>query len=169
MLPFDLAPRLDAIQPFHVMELVKRADRLAASGRSIIHMSIGEPDFPSPEPVAAALARAVAERRTGYTPAVGLDALREAIAGHYRTAYGLDVAPGRIVVTAGASAALLVRALVARCLRHMSKDLKDLKRSLIHSRVSINVSLFKQAVKFVFLLKMRRFRIMTPSCCAKIS
>jgi aspartate/methionine/tyrosine aminotransferase len=108
MLPFPVASRLQSIHPFQVMELVKRADRLAAEGRSIIHMSIGEPDFAAPAPVSAALATAVAAGRTGYTPAVGIDALREAIAGHYRSAYGVDVSPQRIVVTAGASAALLL-------------------------------------------------------------
>jgi aspartate/methionine/tyrosine aminotransferase len=108
MLPFPLASRLQSIRPFQVMELVKRADRLAAEGRSIIHMSIGEPDFAAPEPVRAALAAAVAAGRTGYTPAVGIDGLREAIAGHYLSAYGIEVSPRRIVVTAGASAALLL-------------------------------------------------------------
>lgn len=106
--PFTTASRLAQIEPFHVMELVKQADALAAAGRSIIHMSIGEPDFTAPAPVVAALAQAVAEGRSGYTPALGIGALREAIAGHYRLVYGLDVAPARIVVTAGASAALLL-------------------------------------------------------------
>lgn len=108
MLPFPLASRLQSIEPFHVMELVKRADVLARAGRSIIHMSIGEPDSAAPEPVSRALVEALAENRTGYTPALGLDALRDAIAGHYRDAYGLVVPASRVVVTAGASAALLL-------------------------------------------------------------
>jgi aspartate/methionine/tyrosine aminotransferase len=90
------------------MELVKQADRLAAAGRSIIHLSIGEPDFTAPPSVLAALAEAMAAGRSGYTPALGLPALREAIAAYYRTAYGLTVPASRIVVTAGASAALLL-------------------------------------------------------------
>jgi aspartate/methionine/tyrosine aminotransferase len=106
--PFAIASRLAQIEPFHVMELVKQADALMAAGRSVIHMSIGEPDFTAPASVVGALARAVAEGRAGYTPALGINSLREAIAGHYRLVYGLDVAPARIIVTAGASAALLL-------------------------------------------------------------
>ena len=107
-LPYPLAERLAAIEPFYVMELVKQADRLAAAGRSIIHLSIGEPDFTAPPPVLAALSEAMAAGRSGYTPAVGVPALREAIAAHYRTAFGVEVPASRIVVTAGASAALLL-------------------------------------------------------------
>ena len=111
-LPFKPATRLAAIQPFHVMELVKAADALSAAGRSIIHMSIGEPDFTAPEPVIAALTEAVTAGRSGYTPAVGIPALRAAISAYYCSVYGLDIAPGRIVITAGASAALLLAAAV---------------------------------------------------------
>ncbi|HET6718436.1 MAG TPA: pyridoxal phosphate-dependent aminotransferase [Rhodocyclaceae bacterium] len=106
--PFPLAERLAGIQPFYVMELIKQADRLVAAGRSIIHLSIGEPDFTAPPPVLAALAEAMAAGRSGYTAAVGLPALREAISTHYRAVYGLDIAAERIVVTAGASGALLL-------------------------------------------------------------
>ena len=112
LLPYSTASRLAAIQPFYVMELIKEADALVASGRSIIHMSIGEPDFTAPPQVLAALAEAMTAGRSGYTPAVGLSALREAISGHYRTALGIDVPAGRIVVTAGASAALLLASAV---------------------------------------------------------
>ena len=111
-LPFSPARRLAAIQPFYVMELVKAADALSAAGRSIIHMSIGEPDFTAPPPVVAALAEAVAAGQSGYTPAVGIAPLREAIAAHYQTVYGLTIDPRRIVVTAGASAALLLASAV---------------------------------------------------------
>jgi len=104
----QLASRLERIQPFHVMELAKMAAELEAQGRSIIHMGIGEPDFTAPPPVAEAAARALAAGQLQYTPATGLPALREAIAGHYRDAYGVEVAPSRIIVTAGASAALLL-------------------------------------------------------------
>ena len=107
-MPYLPAARLSAIQPFYVMELVKAADALAAAGRSIIHMSIGEPDFTAPPPVLAALAEAVAAGRSGYTPAVGITPLRDAISAHYKKQYGLDVPASRIVITAGASAALLL-------------------------------------------------------------
>ena len=103
-----LASRLDHIAPFHVMELAKMASELERAGRSIIHMGIGEPDFTAPAPVIEAATRAMADGKLQYTAATGLPALREAISDHYRTVYGLDVAPERIVVTAGASAALLL-------------------------------------------------------------
>ncbi|MEI6000934.1 pyridoxal phosphate-dependent aminotransferase [Paraburkholderia bengalensis] len=103
-----LAARVDAIRPFYVMELVKEAHLLERAGRDIIHMGIGEPDFTAPEPVIEAATRALRSGVTQYTNALGIHALREAIAGHYKHAYGLDIDPARIVVTAGASAALLL-------------------------------------------------------------
>jgi aspartate/methionine/tyrosine aminotransferase len=105
---FPLAARLDQIAPFHVMELIKLAAELEQTGRSIIHMGIGEPDFSAAQPVLNAAAAALAEGKTRYTPATGLPELRRAISSHYQLTYGLDVAPERIVVTAGASAALLL-------------------------------------------------------------
>ena len=101
-----LAHRVAQIRPFQVMELVKHASALQAAGHPVIHMSIGEPDFTAPEPVLRALELAARAGRTQYTPATGIAPLRQAIARHYGDRYGLDVAPARIVVTAGASAAL---------------------------------------------------------------
>ena len=103
-----LASRLDHIAPFHVMELAKMASELERDGRSIIHMGIGEPDFTAPAPVIEAATRAMADGKLQYTAATGLPALQRAISEHYRSVYGLDIAPERIVVTAGASAALLL-------------------------------------------------------------
>jgi len=103
-----LAARVERIEPFYVMELAKQAAQLERAGRDIIHMSIGEPDFTAPEQVIEAAAAALRRGVTQYTPALGIGALREAIAGHYRHAYGLDIDPARIVITAGASAALLL-------------------------------------------------------------
>jgi aspartate/methionine/tyrosine aminotransferase len=104
----QLASRLEHIAPFHVMELAKMATALERQGRSIIHMGIGEPDFTAAPPVVEAAARAMSDGRLQYTSAVGIPALREAIAAHYQDVYGLNVAPSRIIVTAGASAALLL-------------------------------------------------------------
>lgn len=104
----QLATRLDNIAPFHVMELAKMAAELERQGRSIIHMGIGEPDFTAAQPVIDAAARAMADGRLQYTSATGLPELREAIAAHYRAVYGIEIAPSRIIVTAGASAALLL-------------------------------------------------------------
>lgn len=106
-----LASRVDAIEPFYVMEIVKEAAQLERAGRDLIHMSIGEPDFTAPEPVIEAAAAALRQGVTQYTSALGIAPLREAIAAHYAHAYGLTIAPERIVVTAGASAALLLACL----------------------------------------------------------
>lgn len=103
-----LAARTGRITPFYVMEIVKEAARLQASGRSIIHMSIGEPDFSAPPAVRQAAEAVLAQGQTAYTPALGLDELRQRIASHYRQAFGVSVAAERVVVTAGASAALLL-------------------------------------------------------------
>ena len=96
------------IEPFHVMELLARAKALEARGRSIVHMEIGEPDFPTPRPVCEAGIAALERGDLFYTPALGLPELREAIAGFYHTRYGVTVAPERIVITSGSSGALLL-------------------------------------------------------------
>ncbi len=103
---YPLARRSALIDPFHVMELTKRAAALEALGHPVIHLHIGEPDFTAPEPVVASLERAARAGHTRYTAATGLQSLREAIARDYGERHGLDIAPSRIVVTAGASAAL---------------------------------------------------------------
>lgn len=103
-----LATRLQQIAPFHVMELAKMAAALELQGRSMIHMGIGEPDFTAAPAVVAAAAQAMADGRMQYTSATGLPALRSAISAHYAQVYGIDVSPQRIIVTAGASAALLL-------------------------------------------------------------
>ncbi|RJG06591.1 pyridoxal phosphate-dependent aminotransferase [Noviherbaspirillum cavernae] len=105
---FQVASRLANIAPFHVMELAKMAADLEKQGRHIIHMGIGEPDFTAAPPVIEAAARAMADGKLQYTAALGIPALREVISAHYRRVYGLDIAPARIIVTAGASAALLL-------------------------------------------------------------
>ena len=100
------AERMGSIQPFHVMALLGRARELEAEGRSIIHMEIGEPDFVTPQPVIDAGIKALQAGYTHYTPAVGLQVLRERIAEFYRVRYGVDIDPQRVIVTPGASAAL---------------------------------------------------------------
>ncbi|THF63169.1 pyridoxal phosphate-dependent aminotransferase [Pseudothauera nasutitermitis] len=102
------ARRMADIAPFHVMELLRRARELEAQGRDIIHMEIGEPDFPTPAPMIEAATRFIAGGGVHYTPALGLPALREAIARFYHERFGADVAPERIVVTPGASGALML-------------------------------------------------------------
>jgi len=104
------AARLDHIEPFYVLECAKAATELARSPacreRPMIFLNIGEPDFTAPPLVREAAKRALRDGRTQYTDATGLPALRERISGWYAQRFGLDIAPSRIVVTAGASAAL---------------------------------------------------------------
>ena len=103
-----VAQRVHSIEPFHVMEVVKAASALARSGVDVISMSVGEPDFTATERVQQAAIDAIRAGATQYTDALGLAPLREAIAAHYAAAYGVDVDPRRIIVTAGASAGLLL-------------------------------------------------------------
>ncbi|MCW8825242.1 MAG: pyridoxal phosphate-dependent aminotransferase [Gammaproteobacteria bacterium] len=106
--PLNFAERMGEIAPFRVMELLARAKKLEAEGRSIIHMEVGEPDFSTPEPIIAAAQAALTEGKTHYTPATGLPELRQAISDFYRQRYGEEVSPEQIVITSGASAALLL-------------------------------------------------------------
>jgi len=106
--PARIARRMAEIEPFHVMELLARARELETQGRSIIHMEIGEPDFPTPEPVLRAGMKALESGKVFYTPTPGLPQLREAIAGYYGSRYGVTVPPSRILVTTGSSGALLL-------------------------------------------------------------
>ncbi len=104
-----LASRLENIVPFYTMELMKQAYVLEQQGRTdIIHLSIGEPDFTAPQVVIDAAVAALTAGRLQYTPAAGLPALRETISQHYRRTYGVNIPASRIVVTAGASGALLL-------------------------------------------------------------
>jgi aspartate/methionine/tyrosine aminotransferase len=109
-----LARRLDHIEPFYVMECAKAAFELAASpacdprqgGERMIFLNIGEPDFTAPPLVQEAAERAIRDGRTQYTEATGLMPLRERLSQWYAQRFGLDIPPRRIVITAGASAAL---------------------------------------------------------------
>ncbi|HRI17655.1 MAG TPA: pyridoxal phosphate-dependent aminotransferase [Burkholderiaceae bacterium] len=105
-----LAARLDAIEPFYVMECAKVAAEIAASPACatspMIYLNIGEPDFTAPPAVLAAARTCMDQGRTHYTQATGELALRRRISRWYGERFGLEIAPERIVVTAGASAAL---------------------------------------------------------------
>lgn len=102
------ASRMAGIAAFEVMEVLELAHRLQETGADVIHLEVGEPDFPTPEPVVAAARRALLEEPMRYTAALGLPALRRAISRHYAVRFGADVPPERIAVTAGSSAALLL-------------------------------------------------------------
>lgn len=103
-----LSRRALDIQPFHVMELLRRARELEAEGRDIIHMEVGEPDFPTPQPIIDAATRFLAGGDVHYTGAMGLPQLREAISRFYRERFGAEVPAHRIVITPGASGALML-------------------------------------------------------------
>jgi aspartate/methionine/tyrosine aminotransferase len=103
-----LATRVAKIKPFYVMKLLARARELESEGRSIIHMEIGEPDFVTPKPVLDAAKKAIDEGKVHYTPALGLPELRQAISVYYQQHFQLDIPAKRIVITPGASGALLL-------------------------------------------------------------
>ncbi|MBC7444851.1 MAG: pyridoxal phosphate-dependent aminotransferase [Polaromonas sp.] len=105
-----ISQRAARIEPFYVMEVAKAAGALAQqvahTDSPMIFLNIGEPDFTAPPLVQQAASQAIAQGNTQYTPAMGLPALRERISRWYASRFDADVAPGRIVITAGASAAL---------------------------------------------------------------
>ena len=105
-----ISQRAQRIEPFYVMEVAKaaalHAQRLAQTDSPMIFLNIGEPDFTAPPLVQEAALRAIHDGATQYTPALGLSALRERISAWYAQRFGLNIEPRRIVVTAGASAAL---------------------------------------------------------------
>ncbi len=96
------------IKPFIVMEVMERACALERSGRSIIHMEIGEPDFPTPASIVDAGIEALKNGETHYTDSRGIMGLRSAIASHYGRRYGVPVTEERVLVTMGVSPALLL-------------------------------------------------------------
>jgi aspartate/methionine/tyrosine aminotransferase len=100
------AKRLAEIAPFHVVELLSRARQLEAAGHDIIHMEVGEPDFPTPEPITRAAIAAISCGKTLYTQSLGLPELREAISNFYFNHHGVSIPASRIAVTNGASGAL---------------------------------------------------------------
>lgn len=103
---FDIAKRAQRIAPFHVMALLGQAQDLEKQGVDVIHLEVGEPDFPTPTPIVAAGQAALEARLTRYTPAGGLPALREAIASYYAEQFAVCLDARQIVITPGASGAL---------------------------------------------------------------
>jgi aspartate/methionine/tyrosine aminotransferase len=105
-----VSQRAQRIEPFYVMEMAKAAQAIAASARHtdrpMVFLNIGEPDFTAPPLVQAAADKAIRDGRTQYTNALGLDSLRERISAWYGSRFGVAVPARRIVITAGASAAL---------------------------------------------------------------
>ncbi|HKL55917.1 MAG TPA: aminotransferase class I/II-fold pyridoxal phosphate-dependent enzyme [Roseovarius sp.] len=96
------------VDPFIVMDVMEAARSAEAEGRHIIHMEVGQPGTAAPEGARAALARAMGEDAMGYTVALGLPALRQRIARLYGEWYGVDLDPGRVVITPGSSGAFIL-------------------------------------------------------------
>ena len=107
------ASRRAAISPFHVMEVMQAAADRAALGGDVLHLEVGQPSTSAPAGVRAAAHRAIDDDVIGYAVALGHEPLRHRIADHYRHWYGADVDPGRIVITAGASAGCVLAILAA--------------------------------------------------------
>ncbi|PRY16037.1 aminotransferase class I/II-fold pyridoxal phosphate-dependent enzyme [Kineococcus rhizosphaerae] len=103
-----VSTRAATTEPFHALAFGAQAAALQARGHHVVRLSIGEPDFGAPPDVRAAMRDAMDGRELPYTVALGLPALRAAIAADYRDRHGVDVDPARVIVTSGASAALLL-------------------------------------------------------------
>ncbi|QWC86652.1 pyridoxal phosphate-dependent aminotransferase [Nocardioidaceae bacterium] len=97
-----------AVAPFHVMDLLAAAAERRTSHGDVLDLVAGQPSTPAPQPVRAEAARVLESQVLGYTPAVGIPALREAIAASYATRYGVDVDPAEVVVTTGSSGGFLL-------------------------------------------------------------
>jgi aspartate/methionine/tyrosine aminotransferase len=103
-----VSKRSENIPSFIVMDVLDRAVEMQRGGADVVHMEVGEPDFPSPAKVVEAGIEALRKGATHYTHSMGLPALREAIARHYDRKYGVEVDPGCILVTMGSSPAMLM-------------------------------------------------------------
>jgi aspartate/methionine/tyrosine aminotransferase len=103
-----VAQRAAGVEPFLAVEISERAAALERTGVDVVHLEFGEPDFEAPAPVREALEKAIKDGRTRYTHSLGIPALREAIAEHYRRTYGVGVTPDQILVTPGTSPAMLL-------------------------------------------------------------
>ncbi len=104
----QIANRMQGFSPFYVMELLQRAKQLEMQGREIIHMEVGEPDFPTPASIIDAGSKIIHSGEVKYTAAAGLPELRNKIAQHYQTQYSVDISAKRIFITPGASGAFLL-------------------------------------------------------------
>lgn len=103
-----LAQRVELIAPFQVMQVLERAKEIEQQGKDVIHLEVGEPDFVAETSVEKAAVNAISAGQTGYTPAAGLPELKQKIAHYYQTKYQVSVNPARIILTPGASGALLL-------------------------------------------------------------
>ena len=103
-----IAKRAQEIEPFLAVEVFQRAQALERQGIDVVHLEFGEPDFETPPVIREAAEKALKDGLTRYAHTLGILPLREAIAEHYHTRYGVDVSPDQVLVTAGTSPAMLL-------------------------------------------------------------
>ena len=103
-----ITQRARHIPSFIVMDVLERAHALEREGRHIIHLEVGEPDFPTPQCINDAALEAIQKGQTHYTHSLGIIELREAICRHYHLQYGVNVNPDQVIVTSGTSPALFM-------------------------------------------------------------
>ncbi|MCD4765232.1 MAG: aminotransferase class I/II-fold pyridoxal phosphate-dependent enzyme, partial [Methanosarcinales archaeon] len=96
------------IPPFYVMEVLERAEELERTGRDIIHLEVGIPDFPTASHISEAAYEAIKAGETRYTHSMGLLQLRESVAGYYNRKFNLDLSSGQVIITSGTSPAMLM-------------------------------------------------------------
>src|SRR5512146_2881457 len=97
-----LARRMGRLGTETAFEVLVKARALEAKGKHVVHLEVGEPDFPTPENIVQAGVRALRDGKTKYTPSAGIPELREAIAQHVSQTRGVPVSPEQVVVTPGA-------------------------------------------------------------------
>jgi len=107
-MPPNFAQRTTEMRPFLAMEVMERAFEMERAGEDVIHLEVGEPDFPAHPAAGKACIRAIESGQTHYTDSRGLSELREAIADDHRRRFGVDVDPERIIVSNGTSPAMLL-------------------------------------------------------------
>ena len=106
--PIPLSERADQITPFLAMEIMERANQLEKTGRDVIYLCLGEPDFPTPEPILQTAQQAMLAGETRYTHSLGRIELREALVDHYRRRYDVEIDPEQIIVSSGTSPLMLL-------------------------------------------------------------
>lgn len=104
----SLSERAAKVTPFLAMEIMERAKQLELSGREVIYLCLGEPDFPTPEPIVRAAQEALLAGETRYTHSLGRIELRQALAEHYQERYNVVIDPGQIIVSSGTSPLMLL-------------------------------------------------------------
>jgi len=105
---FTLSKRAEEIPPFLVMDILERANELEREGHRIVHLEIGEPDFPTPQSICRGAMDAMERGLTHYTHSQGIWELRECICRYYNKRYGVDISPDQIIVTPGTSPGLFM-------------------------------------------------------------